>query len=68
MKLKNIIPNILFLCLIGCSTAKVVKAEQNSKPNKVVLSAQNIETIAVVEEKLNGKNLYENNCAKCQQF
>ena len=68
MILKYAFSALLVLSLMGCSTKKVVKDEVNTKPNAIVLSEQKIAPIAVVEEKLDGKNLYENNCAKCHQL
>lgn len=68
MILKYAFSALLVLSLMGCSTKKVVKDEVNNKPNAIVLSAQKTAPNAVVEEKLDGKNLYENNCAKCHQL
>lgn len=68
MILKYTFSALLVLSLIGCSTKKVVKDDQNANPKNIVLSEQKAEPIAVVEGKLDGKNLYENNCAKCHQL
>ena len=68
MILKYTFSAILVFSLVGCSTKKVVNEEHNAKPKTIVLSEQKTEPIVFVEEKLDGKNLYENNCAKCHQL
>lgn len=68
MILKYAFSALLVLSLMGCSAKKVVHLEPVSNSNTVVLSAQKTAPIAVVHEKLDGKNLFENNCAKCHQL